>query len=259
MATHTRVLAAIAALSVGLSGCAGSTPAAETGVAPSSDPVYGGSLTFLDPTDFAGQGGFAVQNVAWGPSMVTPQLVDRLTYQNPETFEIEPWIATDWTLSDDRLTYTFTLRDDVTFSNGEPLTASAVKGVYDQRAFGDEDLGVPKMTYFSSIESTEAPSDTEFVVHLSQADNSFLQATSMYAAGIVASETVERPYDEQSQLEFSFGSGPFVVTENTGSKITMTAREDYDWAPPSLEHQGRAYLDELIFMSVPEEALLQKS
>lgn len=254
MSSRFRLLAVGLALTALLSGCAGGAGATETGTAPSTEPVHGGSLTFLDPTDFTGQGGFAVQNVAWGPSMVTPQLVDRLTYQNPETFEIEPWIATEWTVSDDRLTYTFTLRDDVTFSNGQALTAEAVKAVYDQRAFGDEDLGVPKMTYFSSIESTGAPDATTFIVHLSQADNSFLQATSMYAAGIVAPATVERPYDEQSQLENSYGSGPFVVTENTGTKITMAAREDYDWAPPSLEHQGRAYLDELIFMSVPEDS-----
>ena len=247
-------LVSAVAVAVGLSGCAGSVPAAEPGAEPPTQPVQGGTLTFLDPTDYAGQGGMAVQNVAWGPSMITPQLVDRLTYQNPETQEIEPWLAESWEVSDDQRTYTFTIRDGVTFSNGETLDAAAVKGVYDQRTFGDEDLGVPKMTYFSSIESTEAVDSRPFVVHLSQPDNSLLQATSMYAAGIVAPETVAKPYDEQSQLENSFGTGPFVLAEDTGSKITLSAREDYDWAPPSLDHQGRAYLDGIVFQSVPEDS-----
>src|SRR5690606_26549870 len=48
------------------------------------------------------------------------------------TLEIEPALATDWTVSDDGLTYTFTLRDDVTFHDGTPFNAEAVKFNFDR-------------------------------------------------------------------------------------------------------------------------------
>lgn len=44
---------------------------------------------------------------------------------------VEPWLATKWTISDDGRTYTFSLRHDVTFSNGEPFTAEAAKANFD--------------------------------------------------------------------------------------------------------------------------------
>jgi len=55
------------------------------------------------------------------------QLVyDRLLYLDTVTQEIEPMLATEWTMSDDGMVYTFKLRDDVTFHNGEKMTADDV-------------------------------------------------------------------------------------------------------------------------------------
>ena len=44
-----------------------------------------------------------------------------------ETMNIQPWLAENWSVSDDHLTWTFKIRDNVKFSNGDPLTADAVK------------------------------------------------------------------------------------------------------------------------------------
>lgn len=57
-------------------------------------------------------------------------LFEGLTHINQEG-DIEPWLATDWTLSEDGKTYTFTLRDDVTFSDGTPFDANVVKTNFD--------------------------------------------------------------------------------------------------------------------------------
>ena len=62
----------------------------------------------------------------------TAGIVDKATYDTLVTFpdgdasSIEPLLASDWSISDDGLTYTFTLRDDVTFANGDPLQAEDV-------------------------------------------------------------------------------------------------------------------------------------
>ncbi len=50
-------------------------------------------------------------------------VADSLTDQDPETGEIVPWLATDWESAATPLTYTFNLRDDVTFSDGTPFNA----------------------------------------------------------------------------------------------------------------------------------------
>ena len=44
-----------------------------------------------------------------------------------EKMNIQPWLAENWTVSDDKLTWTFKIRDNVKFSNGDALTADAVK------------------------------------------------------------------------------------------------------------------------------------
>ena len=51
-----------------------------------------------------------------------------------EKMNIQPWLAEKWTISDDKLTWTFKIRDGVKFSNGNPLTAEAVKASI-ERAF----------------------------------------------------------------------------------------------------------------------------
>ena len=51
-----------------------------------------------------------------------------------EKMNIQPWLAESWQVSDDHLTWTFKIRDNVKFSNGTPLTAEAVKNSI-ERAF----------------------------------------------------------------------------------------------------------------------------
>ncbi|HEX2619964.1 MAG TPA: ABC transporter substrate-binding protein, partial [Phototrophicaceae bacterium] len=54
------------------------------------------------------------------------QVYDTLIYRNPTDGGFVPGLATDWAVSDDRLTYTFNLRQDVKFHDGTPFNALAV-------------------------------------------------------------------------------------------------------------------------------------
>ena len=75
-------------------------------------------------------------------------------------------------------------------------------------------------------------------------------------SAIVAQETLELPYEQQCQLENFVGTGPFTVTDVVPEQeYTLAVREDYDWAPASLEHQGRAYLDEIQVIVTPEDSV----
>src|SRR5690606_4737969 len=58
---------------------------------------------------------------------IAVNVYDGLVRNTPGTLEIEPALATDWTISDDGLEYTFNLREGVTFHDGTPFNAEAVK------------------------------------------------------------------------------------------------------------------------------------
>ncbi|MFD2775300.1 ABC transporter substrate-binding protein, partial [Leucobacter albus] len=66
----------------------------------------------------------AIRTFAW-EEVLFPLLWNGLT-QTSESGEIEGDLAEKWEVSDDQQTWTFTLKDGVTFSNGDPLTAEAV-------------------------------------------------------------------------------------------------------------------------------------
>lgn len=63
--------------------------------------------------------------------IVLEQIMDPLIILGPDG-NFQPWLATDWSVSDDGLIWTFNLRDDVTFHNGEAFNAEAVKWTFDE-------------------------------------------------------------------------------------------------------------------------------
>lgn len=246
-------VALIATALLGLSACV--APAAGEGSAEATgDPVVGGSLQFVEPRPYDN---FRIENSLWASSQIINNIADRLTWQDPDTGEILPWIAETWEISDDGTTYTFRLRDGVTYSDGTPLDAENVKRNYDQFGLGDEAKGIPPHRYFADYESSEVIDDRTFAVRLSQPNAGFLQVTSTYLTGLVSNSTLELNVDEQGLIENIAASGPFVFGEYKDdlSEVTLVAREDYDWAPPSAEHQGRAYLDEVVFQVVTEDSV----
>ncbi|MCX6492290.1 MAG: ABC transporter substrate-binding protein, partial [Rhodococcus sp.] len=128
MSTRPAFLVAglIATTATVLAGCAGgaATTAADAGPAqPGGTLRYGlsGAPTCSDPA----------QSGTNQTIYVTRQVVDSLTDQNPETGEIEPWLAERWEVGPDAKSFTFTLKDGVTFSDGTVLDAAAVKANFD--------------------------------------------------------------------------------------------------------------------------------
>ena len=73
---------------------------------------------------------------------VARQLADSLTDQDPETGEIQPWLAESWDVSDDLTRFTFHLRDGVTFSDGSALDSADVRASFDAVA-GDLGASAP--------------------------------------------------------------------------------------------------------------------
>jgi peptide/nickel transport system substrate-binding protein len=131
--------------------------------------------------------------------------------------EIQPRLATDWTRSDDGLTYTFTLAEGVTFHDGSEMTAQDV--VYTFTRLRDTE-GLPTADLYSNITGIEATGDLEVTFTLSQPNPFFLYDLSDNHALIIKDGTEEA-------TDFN-GTGPFMVTEyQPENQIIMEANPDY--------------------------------
>ncbi|KGX86615.1 ABC transporter substrate-binding protein [Pontibacillus litoralis] len=157
-----------------------------------------------------------------------------------EQGEVIPAIADDYSISEDGLTYTFILRKDVTFHNGEPVTTDDVK--YSMERLMGVDTGKPLAESFTNIESVEASDEKTVVIKLKDVDSSFL--TQMTVA------ILPKGYDKHN--EHPIGAGPFKFVEySPEQKIVLEKNEDY-------YVEGIPYLDEVEFRIIPdsEAALL---
>jgi peptide/nickel transport system substrate-binding protein len=135
---------------------------------------------------------------------------ESLLIRNPETLEWEGLLARDWTVSEDGLTFVFTLRDSATFSDGTPLTAEDVAFTF--RFIMTEAIQAPReRAYYSKIESVEALDP--FTVRFEFAEPYF-NALSL-AGGMAVmpkhfyAPYLDRPNDFNQSKGLLLGSGPY--------------------------------------------------
>lgn len=191
----------------------------------------------------------AVVNQVW--RTVARALTDSLVFFNPETKEIEPWLATDWTVKDARV-YTFTLRDDVTFHDGTALTSEVVKQNFE--SLDRPGIHSSAKTIVEGIKEIRTPSEHVVEVEFAKPNAAFLVSLSRAHAGIVSAKTAALPVEERQK--FLDGSGPFYLEEYTpNQRIVLKKRADYDWAPEYFGRSGPAYLDEVVYKIIPEDSV----
>ncbi|WP_292835060.1 TIGR04028 family ABC transporter substrate-binding protein [Microbacterium sp.] len=258
MSRTTRVIlvaaaaATLGALVVGCSsGSGASTPAEAVG-----DPAQGGTLTYLEPQAW---------NTLYPPSAgfypnggIVNNITDRLLYQNPETLELEPWIATAYTVNDDATAYTFDLRTDVTYSDGTPLTAANVVKNLDLFGRGDTERALPVSEAINNYDRGEVVDGDTVSFFFTAPSPGFAQAVSTITSGLLSDATLDRTSEQfgPGNAREIIGTGPFVISgEELGTSTRLTAREDYDWGPPSLERQGAAYLDGIDVVVASEDSV----
>lgn len=190
---------------------------------------------------------------------VVNQITDRLLYQDPETLELSPWIATDLPeINEDATEFTFDIRTDVTYSDGTPLTAENVVRNIDLYGQGDDERLLNVSEQISNYERGEVIDEDTVKFYFSEPSPGFEQAVSSFNAGLLADSTLELDNEGfgPGNAEAIIGSGPFVIDgEKLGTDLHLSAREDYDWAPPAHEHQGRAQLDGINYVLAAEESM----
>lgn len=214
-------------------------------------------LTYLEPNWF---------NSLYPPAAgfypnggIVNQLTDRLLYQDPHTLELQPWIATSLPeINEDATIFTFDIRTDVTYSDGTALTAQNVVDNFDLYGKGDKERLLNVSEQISNYDHGEVVDHDTVRFFFTKPSPGFAQATSTYNAGLLADASLQLRNEDfgPGSAENVIASGPFVVAEETlGTDLVLRAREDYNWAPPSLEHQGRARLDGIHYTLAAEEAV----
>jgi len=226
------VISALAAAAVILSACSGSSPGpVETsGGEPDPDATLTVGLVLEpDNLDIRRTSGAALEQV----------LVDNIyegLVSRAQDNTIEPRLASDYQISSDGLTYTFTLNEGVTFHDGTALTSADVVASYEE-VRTDESL--QGNTEFAGIASITAPDAATVVITLAERNQNFLFSLTG-PAGLVF-----KSGDDTDLKTGENGTGPFTLQKwNKGSTLTFARYDEY-WGDP-------AGVAEVVFEYIPD-------
>jgi peptide/nickel transport system substrate-binding protein len=231
----TAIVLAVAAVAAGCgSGGTGPSPSAtaiKTGgvLKIGSQP---GNVNF-DPALFAG----AVPDI-----QLQAQIYEKLlTYD--QNFALQPILATKWSSPDGKV-WTFTLRDGVKFSNGQPFTSADV--VYSMNRLRSKKLGSPMATTYADVTSVVAPNPTTVVFTLSKVDAEFPASLTDYRT-LMLCRSVANP------AKVAVGTGPFTLKSIAAEDRAVLVRNPSYWGKDANGNQ-LPYLDEIDMIYSPDAA-----
>lgn len=227
-----------------LSGCG-----SHAGTGSESAQAANGTLTYalattpdtLDP-----------QRSGWAVSVrVFGNIYDNLVVQDQDG-KIKPWLAKSWTTSTDGLSYTFKLRKDVTFHDGTPFNAEAVKFNLD-RIINPATKAANALALIQPYQSSNVIDEYTIKVNLSHPSQAFLANLSQSMLGII-SPTAAKKYGEQFG-QHPVGTGPFeFVSWEDNASIKLKRNDRYAWGPQTVDNTKAPQLDGITFSIIPEEA-----
>lgn len=155
-----------------------------------------------------------------------------------DTGKIIPGLATSWTVSEDQLTYTFTLQPGVKFHDGTIADAEAWAKSFQRR--GEINQGPAYMV--AGVAATEAPNPTTFVVTLTEPNNAFMHYLACpwqpfaVSPTAVAANAVGDDLAQGWLKNHDAGTGPYTIAEFVpGSHYTLQAFPDYWGGKPAFE------------------------
>ncbi|AFR47284.1 ABC transporter substrate-binding protein [Gordonia sp. KTR9] len=245
--TKATVLATLTACLIAAcgSGNGGDSPAA------TGDPVDGGTLRFasasgpgdcLDPH----------QSPADVAGFYARPILDSLVALNKDG-TLAPWLATEWSVSPDQRTCSFTLRDDVTFSNGEKFDGNAVKANFDHIVDPATKSQLAANT-IATYTGTKVIDPTHVEVTFSEPNSAFLPSAATAYLGIEAPSTLTKGPD--ALCSKIVGTGPFVSPDGyqPNKGIDYVRNDAYNWGPGNAGHTGKAYLQGISIKEISEDS-----
>jgi len=240
--TTAITLIAVSALAVltGCGGSSGSSAGSGSGTsAAAGTPVKGGDLVIARTADSQSMNNTTVfdNESIW----VFEQIFQTLYTVTPNGKSVQPMLATSYKVSADKKTYTFTLRQGVKFSTGQPMTSADVKFSIDQASAAAKGWGYIN----TAIKSVEAPSPSTVVVNLKYPWAPLLADLSLFSNGIVPAN-----YGGKTETAFynaPVGTGPFKWDYwHKGSALKLVRNPNY-WEP------GKPYLNSVTWTDTPSD------
>lgn len=174
-------------------------------------------------------------------AQICMQMFDSLVkFDGDDLMTAVPSLAEDWEISEDGTVYTFYLRDDVTFHNGDPMTADDV--VYSVERFINGAYTASKAPFVTGAEKVD-----EYTVNimLDYAYPNFILQLCSWPWRIVCKDAVERYGDGSDDLAKYAGTGPYILESLTpGVGVTMVSNPDY--------FEGEPYFERINYKLIPD-------
>ena len=241
-------LAATAAAALTLSACA--TPATSPEAGADAAVQDGGTLVYAsgdaEPTCLDPHvGGNYPQ------ALISTQYLEPLVGRDASG-NITPWLATDWTTSEDGLTWDFTLQEGVTFTDGTPFNAAAVQANIEHLQDPDTQsstgyLAVGKVTEVVAVDDLHA----RFT--LSAPDSALLESLSQQWTAMQSPAGIERGMEPNCQAPI--GTGPFIVDGwEPQQSVSLVRNDDYRTPGPEAKGTGPVALDGIEWRFIPDAA-----
>ena len=256
-----------------LAACTGAEEEAEQPAAPTSAPVTTQAQPTTAPApetapaDDAPQTGGTLRLGIPEPNSFDPQATwsvvagniagmygDVLVSRHPETYEfLAGGLANSWDVSEDMLTWTFNLKQGITFHDDTPFDAEAMAASYRHGA----DVGwVPKI-YLPPEADIFAQDATTFVIKSPKIYGPMLDHISWPAWFIVTAEHHRALVGEEDYGTQPIGTGAFRFDEWVrGDNASLSRNADYDWGPAFYKNRGAPYVDGIYIKFIEEEAVL---
>jgi ABC-type transport system substrate-binding protein len=216
-------------------------PGPSTSAATEDDgsPVEGGEITVLHPTDSSSLD--PISGNSGNDHMSLYPLYDRLLNFDPETLEATPGLVTEWDQPDPE-TLVLVLQEGVTFHDGTPFDAEAVK--YNLERALTLDTSTVKAD-IAMIDSVEATGPLEVTIHMNRPDASLLLILAD-RPGMMVSPTAAEAAGPEFGLN-PVGTGPFKFVEwLQGDRLVVEKNADY-W------QEGKPYLDRITFRYITDQ------
>lgn len=171
---------------------------------------------------------------------VTGHMFESLFRLTPEG-DVEPLLATGYAVSDDGTVVTLTLREGVTFHDGTPFDAAAVKANIER--VQDPALANAFATLISAIQEVTVTGEYSLELRLRAPFAPLLPHLTHSSLGMMSPATFDDPELHQNPV----GTGPFVLEEWVRGERLVLARHDGYWGEP-------ATLDTITFLPISEGA-----
>ncbi|MEN6430372.1 MAG: ABC transporter substrate-binding protein [Coriobacteriales bacterium] len=216
----------LALVTTALAGCSGDSGTGGNGADETPTGGVTETFTFAQGADPRGLDPARIDDLE--SAKVIGNIYEGLTKYALDSTEVLPCLAKSWEVSDDGLTYTFTLQEGVKFHDGTDFNAEAVKFNIDRQLPPKADDDMPYASFaFGTVKDVVVIDDHTVRIDLTQKNTAFLANLAMSMAAPMVSPKALQDNDN-SVMEAPCGTGPYkFVSWSKGENIVLVRNDDY--------------------------------